>query len=130
MTNTTVADTDNDGLKDGAEVNTHNTSPTNADTDGDGMTDHFELNDNNTHTNALSSDTDGDNVNDNVDLCHGVDDNDCCQAQKQLGNAERYIALQCCVGDTASCSIPEPVVVGSPVFTGGVCDSFGYTHSW
>ena len=128
-TNTTVADTDGDGLKDGAEVNTHNTSPTNADTDGDGLTDHKELTDNNTHTNALSSDTDGDGVNDDVDLCNGVDDDDCCHAQKQLGNAERYIALQCCVGDTASCSIPEPVVVGYELcLQGDICDWFEYPH--
>ena len=113
-TNTTVADTDGDGIWDGVEVNTHKTDPTNTDTDGDGLSDHVELNDNNTHTDALSQDTDGDDANDNEDLCHGVDDDFCCHAQKQLGNAARYIELQCCIGDTASCAIPDPPAPPEP----------------
>jgi hypothetical protein len=36
-------DSDDDGLLDGAEVNTHGTDPLDADTDGDGMRDPFEL---------------------------------------------------------------------------------------
>ena len=38
-----VADTDSDGLLDGAEVHTYHTSPTNADTDYDGLTDSEEI---------------------------------------------------------------------------------------
>ncbi len=37
------ADTDDDGLNDGAEVNTHGTDPTVADTDADGLLDGFEV---------------------------------------------------------------------------------------
>jgi hypothetical protein len=42
-TNPTVADTDGDGLNDGAEVNTHTTNPLVADTDGDGVNDGAEV---------------------------------------------------------------------------------------
>ena len=38
-----LADTDEDGLNDGAEVNTHGTDPSNPDPDGDGFTDAEEL---------------------------------------------------------------------------------------
>ena len=38
-----VADTDNDGLSDGAEVNTHGTLPKAGDTDGDGFLDGYEV---------------------------------------------------------------------------------------
>jgi len=38
------ADTDGDGLTDGAEVNTYGTNPLLVDTDGDGLTDGFEVN--------------------------------------------------------------------------------------
>jgi autotransporter-associated beta strand protein len=52
------SDTDNDGLADGAEVDTHSTSPLLADTDADGLNDGTELN---THgTNPLLTDTDAD----------------------------------------------------------------------
>jgi len=43
-TNPNEADTDNDGLNDGDEVNTHNTNPNNTDTDGDGISDGGEVN--------------------------------------------------------------------------------------
>jgi hypothetical protein len=42
-TNPIVADTDADGLNDGAEVGTHTTNPTVADTDGDGVNDGAEV---------------------------------------------------------------------------------------
>ena len=37
------ADTDDDGLTDGAEVNTYGTEPANPDSDGDGLDDSWEL---------------------------------------------------------------------------------------
>jgi hypothetical protein len=43
-TNPTLADTDSDGLTDGAEVNLHDTDPTLRDTDGDGLSDGMEVN--------------------------------------------------------------------------------------
>ncbi|WP_461422263.1 M4 family metallopeptidase [Ketobacter sp.] len=42
-TDPTVADSDQDGLSDGDEVNIYETSPIRADTDADGMTDDFEI---------------------------------------------------------------------------------------
>ena len=43
QSNPVLADTDEDGLNDGAEVNTHGTDPSNPDPDGDGFTDAEEL---------------------------------------------------------------------------------------
>ena len=42
-TNPAVDDTDGDGVKDGAEVNTHGTNPLAPDSDGDGLSDGFEV---------------------------------------------------------------------------------------
>ncbi len=61
-TNPNDPDTDDDGLSDGAEVNTHGTDPLNPDTDGDGLTDGAEVN---VHgTDPLNPDTDGDRITD------------------------------------------------------------------
>ena len=43
-TSPTDADSDDDGLNDGAEVNTYHSNPNVADTDGDGFPDGFEVN--------------------------------------------------------------------------------------
>jgi len=43
LTNPVVADTDGDGLSDGAEVNTQGTNPLSTDTDGDDMPDGWEV---------------------------------------------------------------------------------------
>jgi hypothetical protein len=56
------ADTDNDGLKDGAEVNTHRTDPNSPDTDADALTDGREVN--TTRTNPTKADTDADALTD------------------------------------------------------------------
>ncbi|MFT7623579.1 MAG: outer membrane protein OmpA-like peptidoglycan-associated protein, partial [Myxococcota bacterium] len=75
------ADTDDDGLSDGQEVNVHGTDPLDADTDGDGVQDGTELGevdgtddtdtavfvsdaDPSTVTNPKNADTDGDGVSD------------------------------------------------------------------
>jgi hypothetical protein len=65
-----VADTDGDGLQDGAEVNLHLTRPVYADTDRDGLNDAAEVN---THlTNPLLVDTDGDTLSDGAEVnTHG-----------------------------------------------------------
>jgi hypothetical protein len=61
-----IADFDEDGVNDGAEVNIHQTDPLLADTDGDGLEDGLELN---THfTNPLAIDTDGDGLRDRAEL--------------------------------------------------------------
>jgi hypothetical protein len=68
----TVADTDSDGLADGAEVHTHETDPLDADTDNDGLTDGDEVN---THsTDPLDTDTDNDGLTDGDEVnTHGTD---------------------------------------------------------
>ena len=53
------ADTDDDGLTDGYELNTSSTSPTNADSDGDGLNDGQEVNTYNTNPSLKDSDGDG-----------------------------------------------------------------------
>jgi hypothetical protein len=58
-TDPTVADTDEDGLNDGAEVNEHETDPTVADTDTDGLDDGAEVNEHETDPTLADTDTDG-----------------------------------------------------------------------
>lgn len=64
------ADTDGDGLTDGAEVNTHQTNPRLTDTDGDGLSDGFEVQ--TIGSNPLSKDTDGDGYPDAVEVQRGT----------------------------------------------------------
>lgn len=61
-----MADTDGDGLSDGAEFYVYHTNPLNPDTDGDGLTDGDEVL--NLHTNPLKFDTDGDCLSDSVEV--------------------------------------------------------------
>lgn len=60
------ADTDGDGLSDGAEVNQHRTDPLKADTDGDVLSDGAEVNQ--YKTNPLKADTDGDGLADGAEV--------------------------------------------------------------
>lgn len=63
-------DTDDDGLLDGAEVNTHGTDPLLVDTDGDTLSDFDEVN---THpTDPLNSDSDGDELTDGDEFARGT----------------------------------------------------------
>ncbi|RYD37437.1 MAG: hypothetical protein EOP86_03495, partial [Verrucomicrobiaceae bacterium] len=64
-------DSDDDGLKDGAEVSTHLTNPRKADTDGDGLSDSQEIL--TLLTNPLKTDTDGDDYTDNTEVAQGTD---------------------------------------------------------
>jgi uncharacterized repeat protein (TIGR02543 family) len=66
-----AADTDGDGLSDGAESNTHQTNPVLDDSDGDGLTDGAEIN---THSsNPKLADTDGDGLSDFAEVVtHGT----------------------------------------------------------
>jgi outer membrane protein OmpA-like peptidoglycan-associated protein/opacity protein-like surface antigen len=61
-----MADTDNDGLDDYAEVNTHKTDPLAADSDQDKLTDGDEVT--TRHTNPLKADTDADGLNDYAEV--------------------------------------------------------------
>ena len=73
-TNPIDPDSDDDGLSDGAEVNTHGTNPLVADSDGDGLSDGAEVN---THaTNPLDADSDDDGFRDGVEVAAGSDPND------------------------------------------------------
>ena len=67
------ADSDDDTLTDGAEVNLHTTNPRAADTDLDGLSDAAEIN---THlTNPKSSDSDTDGYNDAAEVAQGTNPN-------------------------------------------------------
>jgi uncharacterized repeat protein (TIGR02543 family) len=59
-------DTDGDGLTDGAEVNTHQTSPVLDDTDSDGLIDGAEINSHS--SDPLKPDTDGDGLSDHEEV--------------------------------------------------------------
>lgn len=66
------ADTDDDGLTDSAEVSTHSTDPNDADTDHDGLTDGAEVN--TYSTIPLDADTDDDGLTDGAEVnTHGTD---------------------------------------------------------
>ncbi|MFH1942274.1 MAG: OmpA family protein [bacterium] len=60
------ANTDHDGLDDGVEVNQYKTDPLKADTDGDGLDDGAEVNQ--YITDPLKADTDGDGLNDSAEV--------------------------------------------------------------
>ncbi len=65
------ADTDLDGLADGAEITLYRTDPLKADTDGDGLADGQEVS--TYHSNPLLGDTDGDGMPDGVEVTRGSD---------------------------------------------------------
>ncbi|MFT5296134.1 MAG: outer membrane protein assembly factor BamB [Colwellia sp.] len=65
-TNPIVADTDDDGLLDGEEVNTYLTSPLESDSDQDGLTDGAEVNEHG--TDPLLSDSDDDGLSDSEEV--------------------------------------------------------------
>ena len=60
------ADSDGDGLNDGAEVNQYKTDPAKADSDGDGLNDGAEVNQYKTY--PLKADSDGDGLNDGAEV--------------------------------------------------------------
>lgn len=66
-------DSDNDGLKDGAEVNENKTNPRQADTDGDGLSDGQEVN--TSKTDPTKADTDGDGFTDPAEINQGSNPN-------------------------------------------------------
>lgn len=64
-------DSDDDGLNDGAEVNTYLSDPLDPDTDDDGLTDGEEVNTH--HTDPIETDSDGDFFGDGLELDYGTD---------------------------------------------------------
>lgn len=67
-----VADTDDDGLTDGLEVDTYETDPTDPDTDGDGLADGPEVTE--YSTDPTAQDTDGDGLSDGTEVsAYGTD---------------------------------------------------------
>ncbi len=54
-----IADTDGDGLNDGAEINTHQTNPVLDDSDSDGLSDGAEISTHGSNPNLADSDADG-----------------------------------------------------------------------
>ena len=70
-------DSDDDGLTDGEEINTHNTDPNDSDSDDDGLTDGAEINTHITDPNDSDSDddtySDGDEVSVNTDPNNQLD---------------------------------------------------------
>jgi outer membrane protein OmpA-like peptidoglycan-associated protein len=70
-TNPLKADTDGDGLNDGAEVNQYRTDPLNADSDADGLKDGDEVNQ--YRTDPLKADTDGDGLKDSDEVKYKSD---------------------------------------------------------
>jgi hypothetical protein len=74
LTDPTVADTDGDGLNDGAEINTYLTDPTRADSDGDGLNDQAEVV---THgSDPWDGDSDDDGYDDFIEVLQGGDPTD------------------------------------------------------
>ncbi|WP_115891534.1 helix-turn-helix transcriptional regulator [Haloferax sp. Atlit-48N] len=65
-TDVLVADTDTDGVPDGAEVNRYETDPTSTDTDGDDLSDGVEINEQG--SNPTETDTDGDGLDDGAEV--------------------------------------------------------------
>jgi len=68
-TDLTDADTDGDGLSDGAELHQHGTDPTIADTDEDGLADRAEIKEG---TDPTTADTDGDGLSDEREIAVGT----------------------------------------------------------
>lgn len=71
LTNPLLEDTDNDGLKDGREITETHTDPLVADTDEDGLSDGAEVI--SVLTNPLLADTDADGYTDSVEVSQGSD---------------------------------------------------------
>ncbi|MEZ4632502.1 MAG: hypothetical protein R2880_17620 [Deinococcales bacterium] len=87
-------DSDDDGLNDGDEVNTHHTDPNDADSDDDGLSDSDEVNVHGTDPNDADSDNDG--VLDGDEVANGTDPNNNADTPKLVGiqgNCDEALAI-------------------------------------
>ena len=94
-TSPTAADTDGDGLRDADEINQYHTNPRAADSDGDGLTDAAELQ--TTGTDPLKADTDGDGAGDGWEVTYGLNPKDAQDGTRDtdgdgLTNAQEFAA--------------------------------------
>lgn len=107
------SDTDNDGLLDGVEVNTHQTDPLKADTDGDGLTDTAEIN---THlTNPINADSDNDRLSDGDEIT--VHSTNPLKADTDDDGVNDFDELRLLTDPTKPASVSKTTSVG--IFTGG-----------
>ena len=88
----TDADSDNDGINDGDEVNQYGSDPLSSDTDEDGIGDGDEINISN--TDPADSDTDGDGVGDGDEInLHGTDPNDADSDDDGLSDGQELLSF-------------------------------------
>ena len=109
-TDITKTDTDNDGLSDAAEVQTHNTDPTLADTDGDSMGDAFEVSFGLNGRDAADADldTDGDGLVNKGESYFGSDPTDALSYQPYIdGQSESF------EGGTVPAYWEQPAVISA-----------------
>ncbi len=95
-TNPTLADTDEDGLTDGDEINNHNSNPAASDTDGDGLNDSDEVA---AGTDPVKADTDDDGFIDPIEAIVGTDPT---SAGEQPAADQVYLTQSNGVWDTAA----------------------------
>lgn len=111
-TSATTADTDADGLRDALEIQ-HGTDPTDPDTDGDGLSDGEEVHE--YGTDPTEPDTDGDGYDDGAEVRAGTDPTDPSEHPGATPNDER--------AEDSRLDIPMVTVVAGlllVVFVGGV----------
>ncbi|YCM45009.1 LamG-like jellyroll fold domain-containing protein [Verrucomicrobiaceae bacterium 227] len=131
-------DSDDDGLLDGAEVNTHQTDPLEPDSDGDTLSDGDEVN---LHdTSPLLKDTDMDFYDDNIEVANGTLPNDASDPAPYSGTqlVHRWsftsgaTQLEDSIGGNTAVLSGDPEFINNEVVLDGLesgpeADGFGFT---
>ncbi len=114
------ADTDDDGLTDGDEVNTRHTSPAKADTDSDGLSDAIEVNTYGTNPLAADTDLDGFSDDEEVSVYH-TDPNDANSKPAEMTSMTQSFELDSLPANwsRASSSQADWYIDASDFYTGG-----------